>query len=188
MDPISIALGLASVAPTIVKWIAGDDAANVAQKVVDIAKTVTGKTDPADAAAAVKADPAIALQFQQAWQAHELAMYEEETKRLQSVNETMRAEEGNADAFVRRARASMLWSLSISVVMEVLIAGIVVLWVPERLSDLGTLYAALSVPQGVAGAACGIYMKTKSDDKQVAMTGQHKVGLAAVLAQRMRAK
>jgi hypothetical protein len=67
MDPISIAFSLAQFAPAIVKWITGDDkSAKVASQVVDIAKVVTGKADPVQAVDAIKADPAVALQFQQA--------------------------------------------------------------------------------------------------------------------------
>ena len=70
MDPITIALGLASVVPNIIKWITGNsNAAATAQKVVDIASTVTGHpvTDSASGSAmveAVKANPTLALQIQ----------------------------------------------------------------------------------------------------------------------------
>ena len=66
MDPITIAYGLAQFAPAIVKWITGSDkSAAVAEKVVDIAKVVTGAPDGATAAGILRADPALALQFQQ---------------------------------------------------------------------------------------------------------------------------
>src|ERR1700744_3858131 len=58
MDPITIALGLASVVPNIIKWITGNsNAAATAQKVVDIASTVTGHpvTDSASGSAMVEA-------------------------------------------------------------------------------------------------------------------------------------
>jgi len=65
MDPISIAFGLAQFAPQIIKWITGSDkAADAAGAVVDIAETVTGRKG-ADALDALKADPALVLQFRQ---------------------------------------------------------------------------------------------------------------------------
>jgi hypothetical protein len=65
MDPISIAFGLAQFAPQIIKWITGSDkAADAAGVVVDIAETVTGRKG-ADALDALKADPALVLQFRQ---------------------------------------------------------------------------------------------------------------------------
>jgi hypothetical protein len=66
MDPISIAFGLAQFAPSIIKWITGDDkSAKVAEKVIDVARVVTGKQDAAQAVEAIRLDPAIQLQFQQ---------------------------------------------------------------------------------------------------------------------------
>ena len=65
MDPISIAFGLAQFAPQIIKWITGSDkAADAAGAVVDIAEAVTGRKG-ADALDALKADPALVLQFRQ---------------------------------------------------------------------------------------------------------------------------
>ena len=65
MDPISLALGLAQFVPAILRWLGGDQAGDVAQTVVSIAETLTGKTG-ADALNAIKADPAQQLAFQQA--------------------------------------------------------------------------------------------------------------------------
>ena len=73
MDPISIALMLASkFAPDIIKHFTNSDtAADVATKVIDIAKTVTGKDDAQAASDAIQADPALALQFKTAVMANE---------------------------------------------------------------------------------------------------------------------
>lgn len=65
MDPITVAFGLAQFAPQIIKWITGSDkAAEAAGQVLDIAETVTGRRGDA-AIDALKADPALALQFRQ---------------------------------------------------------------------------------------------------------------------------
>jgi hypothetical protein len=67
MDPISVALGLAQFAPAILKWITGSDkSAAVAEKVVDIAKAVTGRPDGPAALTALQADPAAVLKFNEA--------------------------------------------------------------------------------------------------------------------------
>lgn len=92
MDPITIALGLASIAPKIIGWIAGDKAEETASKVLDVAKAVTGQDDAGKAVDAIKADPALALQFQQGLMALELSLAQEDTKRLAEINATMRAE------------------------------------------------------------------------------------------------
>lgn len=63
---IPIAMGLAQVAPQIIRWLSGSDkAGEVAAQVVDVAQAITGIADPQQAAQAVQADPALQLQFQQ---------------------------------------------------------------------------------------------------------------------------
>lgn len=65
MDPISAVLGIATLVPNILKWITGNNkAADTATQIVNIAKQVTGKDTTDDAMAAIKADPAMALQLQ----------------------------------------------------------------------------------------------------------------------------
>lgn len=73
MDPITIGLALASqFAPSIIKYFTNSDTAgNVAQQVIGIAQTVTGKAAPADAVVALQADPALAIQFKTAVMASE---------------------------------------------------------------------------------------------------------------------
>ncbi|APW37176.1 hypothetical protein RD110_08155 [Rhodoferax koreense] len=68
MDPITIGLALASqFAPQLIKYFSNSDtAATVAGQVIDIAKTVTGKGTPDEAATALQADPTLALQFKTA--------------------------------------------------------------------------------------------------------------------------
>lgn len=68
MDPITIGLTLASqFAPGIIKYFSkSDTAATVAGQVIDIAKTVSGKSLPEEAVATLQADPALALQFKMA--------------------------------------------------------------------------------------------------------------------------
>lgn len=67
MDPISIAMGLAQFAPTVVRWLTGSEKAEqAAGAVVDLAKQVTGKATGEEALTAVAADPALAIQFRMA--------------------------------------------------------------------------------------------------------------------------
>lgn len=67
MDPISIALGLAQFAPSLIKYFTGSDkASKVAEQVIGIAQTVTGKSEPEQALKSIQADPVLAIQFQTA--------------------------------------------------------------------------------------------------------------------------
>lgn len=73
MDPITIAMGLAQFAPGIIKLLTGSDkAGEVATKVVDVAKAVTGTTDAQQALDIIKADPNKVLEFQQAMSAQQV--------------------------------------------------------------------------------------------------------------------
>ncbi len=62
--PIVAALGLvAEFAPGLIKQFAGDKAGEVAEKVAGLAMSVTGEQDIDSAAAALRANPELALQF-----------------------------------------------------------------------------------------------------------------------------
>lgn len=113
MDPISIALGLASVAPTIVRWITGSDKAEaVANQVLGVAQSLTGKGTPQDAVNALLSDPEARGKFLETWKEIELGLYQAETQRLAEVNSTIRAEIASGDPFVRRARSAFLWAMA----------------------------------------------------------------------------
>lgn len=66
MDPITIAAALANLVPGVLHLFGHDTAANTAQKIADIAQTVTGAASPDAAVAAIQRDPALAMKFQQA--------------------------------------------------------------------------------------------------------------------------
>jgi len=68
MDPITIGLALASqFAPGIIKYFTNSDTAGaVADKVIDIARTVTGRPTPEEALEVLRVEPALALQFKSA--------------------------------------------------------------------------------------------------------------------------
>lgn len=60
---IPLVSGLISVVPSIAKWIGGDKAAEAAERITDIAKSVTGLDDPKDAVNAVIKDPELLVKF-----------------------------------------------------------------------------------------------------------------------------
>jgi hypothetical protein len=66
MDPVSLGMALAQFAPSLIKLFTGSDkAAEVAGKVADIAKTVTGADTGEAALDTLKADPGKVLEFRQ---------------------------------------------------------------------------------------------------------------------------
>ena len=67
MDPMTIALGLLQFAPSLLRYFgAGEKPAAVADKVVEIARTVTGAATGPEALEAIRANAAQAAAFQQA--------------------------------------------------------------------------------------------------------------------------
>lgn len=123
MDPITIAMSLAQFAPQLVKWITGsDNAAAGAQKVVDIATTVTGHADPATALAALQADKQLQIQFQQAVMANDADL----TKAFLADTQSARARDvALAQAGAHNYRATALVAAAMAIVVVCLA---VVIW------------------------------------------------------------
>ena len=61
---IAAAMGLAEFAPAIVRWLSGDDAEKVAADVVNSARRITGKENPAELMQHLRVDPTALIQFQ----------------------------------------------------------------------------------------------------------------------------
>lgn len=67
MDPLSLALGLANIAPSLMRYFgAGDKPVAIAEKAIEIARSVTGATDGESALAALQADPKLAHDYRMA--------------------------------------------------------------------------------------------------------------------------
>lgn len=167
MDPITIGLALARFAPTVIGWIAGDDAEEKAEKVVGIAEQITGKRGT-EAVSALEKDPELAFKFQELvinQQSEELRATVENRNKTQ---DTMQTEVQNKDSFVRRARPALLWCIGISIILQILVGAFVILVAPAQMAAFVALCQAMSIPQGTAAAVCGVYMKKRSDDKLAA--------------------
>lgn len=67
MDPLSIGLALANFAPSLLRFFgAGDKPVAIAEKAIEIARTVTGAADGEAALAALQADPKLAHDYRMA--------------------------------------------------------------------------------------------------------------------------
>ncbi len=170
---IPLALTVASeFAPGIVRHLAGDKAGDVADTVANVARQVTGADDLDEAAAIARADPAVAAQLRLALAETDMSLeqtrLEEETKRLESINKTIRAEASSQDAFVRRWRpmfgyiAGFSWGTQMAALAWVIVAT------PEYAAEVITAMASLSVIWSVALAVLGVNITARSRDKQVA--------------------
>lgn len=92
MDPLSIALGMAKIVPGVVGFFSGDKAEEKADKVINLAKQITGIEDPQEAINAIHANPELQVKMQELTNNLIIAEMQEETKQLQAVNATMQAE------------------------------------------------------------------------------------------------
>lgn len=68
---IPLLTAAASLAPTLARWIGGDKAGDMADKVAGVVTGLTGQADPMAGLEAIKANPELMVQFQQAIMAHE---------------------------------------------------------------------------------------------------------------------
>lgn len=173
--PLAISLA-AKFGPSLIGKLAGDKAEETAGKVVEIAQAVTGKDDPSEAATAINANPEIALKFQEGLRSFELAVYQEDTKRLNTINETFRAELTSTDKYNSRWRATFGYSVAFSwtlMFVMVMIAFMVAFFKsPERIGDvanaLAELFGSMGLLWGVALSVLGITVHKRSQDKKTA--------------------
>lgn len=115
MDPITIALTLASqFAPGIIKYFTNSDTAgDVAGKVIDIAKTVTGKGGADEAFEALKLDPALALQFKTTVMANETDL---EKAYLADRQSARQRDTAFVQAGTRNYRADLMFFLAVAMI------------------------------------------------------------------------
>ncbi|TCS37501.1 hypothetical protein EDC30_104305 [Paucimonas lemoignei] len=126
MDPVTILMGLAQFAPAVIKWATGSDKAEeVAGKVIDVAKAVTGRDTPDAALAAIQADPALAIEFRKAVMANEL---EYDRMFLADVQSARDRDIKMAAAGNRNYRANVLAGMAI---LLVIVCLMVVVWMSD---------------------------------------------------------
>lgn len=145
MNPVTAAFGLAQYAPSIIKWLTGSDKAEeAAQKVIDVARVVTGKEDAQAAAQALQADPALVMQFRQAMASIERDMDRDYLADRQNAR-------GRDVAFVQAGR----WNIRADLLALLSVTGLIVcVWFVARDSSLPE--RAVNAIMFVAGtlAAC----------------------------------
>lgn len=177
---IPIAMTLAQFAPGIARWLGGDTAGDIAQKAVSVANTITGLDSPEQAAAAIAGDPALQLEYQRAMAPIVIAELEAESRKLETVNETMRAEMASGDPYVRRWRPAWgyitagAWLLQ-SLAIGGAVAGGVVATLDGNsesaralLNGAADLISSLTAQWAFALAVLGVNVTSRSRDKQVA--------------------
>lgn len=184
MDPLTLAMGLATVVPDVLKWLGHDNAAQSAEKIVGIAQKVTGTASGEDALAAVKDNPTLALQMQQELdrnreelvklsQAVTLAELAADTANTAQVNDTMRTE-ATAEHWPTYAwRPFIGFCFGVALLISVLVVSVAYISVIFGKGDvemlnklpgfLTSMAALLAVPMPVLGIASYFRGKMQAD-------------------------
>lgn len=123
MDPITIGMALANLAPSLIKIFTGSDkAADVAGKVIDVAKAVTGAPSGEAALATLQADPNKLLEFriavgaqQESWE----RMFLEDTQNARARDIEL------AKAGIKNYRANVLVAAAL---LLVIVCLLIVVW------------------------------------------------------------
>lgn len=168
MEPISIALALAQFVPGLTRLLMGDKAGDVADKVVGAANAVTGSDNPDEALAQIKKYPELQLKLQQEMNHIVLAELEAENKQLATINATMQVEYTSGDKFVRRWRPFFGYMTAITWAVQMSALSWVIVDQPDKAGAVITAASGLTGMWGIALAVLGVYIKKRSDDKQVA--------------------
>lgn len=188
MEPLSViaaAQGIARFVPGVVRFFRGERAADVAQKLVDTALDITGVNDSRAAEKTLAENVELQIRLQQLMQPVILAELEAETARLIAVNETMRAEYGSDDKFVKRWRPFFGYIVSLTWLAQMLALGWVIIAEPAQAPGVITAMAGLSMMWGVALSVLGISVHKRSQDKQVA-AGVAPAGVVPAIMARLK--
>jgi len=163
MDPITIAMGLAQFAPSLVKWISGSDkAAEAAQKAIDIAKVVTGAPTGDAALETLQADPNLVLKYRQAVLDQEIEFQSLAVTNAGDINKTMQAEAASEHWPTYSWRPAIGFAVAVDIVASVLVVlmayvGVMFFKVDANvLSYLPAMLGAMAALVGVASPILGI--------------------------------
>lgn len=154
MDPITIAMGLAQFAPSLVKWITGSDkAGDAAQKAIDIAKAVTGQPTGDAALQALQADPALVLKYRQAVLDQEIEFQKLAVANAADVNKTMQAESASEHWPTYSWRPFIGFAVGFNVIVSSVL--VLIVFGPVMFGVAAATAAVASLPS-VLGALAGI--------------------------------
>jgi len=193
---IPIALTLAKqYLPSLVGRLAGDNAEKVAEQIVGRAQSITGEDDPQSALASLGANPELLLQYKESLIDLQIAELEEDTKRLETVNETMQEEYRSTDSFVRRWRPFYGYCVALSWFVQMTMFSIALAYtivtnpaqLPTIITALAGIFTALAGLWGIALTVLGISVHQRSKDKQTAAGHPPAQGMLTSLMSGLRA-
>jgi len=168
MDPITILYGLGQFVPQLLRWAGKDNAAEVADKAVKAVNVITGKESLEDGMEAIKANPDLLLKYQQTMNDVIIHQLDADTRALEAVNATMRAEYGSDDNYTKRWRPTMGYAVTIAWFLQMASISLTIVKDPTLAATVINAMAQLTALWGVALAILGVAVVKRSEDKQTA--------------------
>ena len=190
-------VGLLGLAASLVPSIVGlfsKQGGEVAQQVVDAGLALTGADSEPEAVDALNANPELLAAYKSKLLDIELEFYREDTKRMDIVNTTMRAEIAGNGIYKTGWRPAFGWVTAFSFGVVVLsYMGILGYTIVTSPAELAGVINALAVAIGslvslfaVALAVLGVSVWKRTDEKTLAMTGEQSTSSLAKVATSIR--
>ena len=192
MDPITLiggAISLASkFAPYLIRKLKGDKAADTAGEILEIAKVATGAETPDKAMKMIESNPEAALKFKEMMINYEAMVIQEDTKRLDIVNQTMRTEYETKGKWKTGWRPFWGWLSGTMFGVQMLSFTYIGIYAIRKtpteavgvINAIATLAGALATTWIFALSVLGIAVHKRSQDKQVA-AGMQPMGILKMI-------
>ncbi len=178
---VNVIYALSQFVPGLLRWAGKDDAAEVADKAVQAAAVITGKDTLEGQIDALQANPDLVIQYQKAMNEVVIAQLEAETRQLEAINATMRAEYSSDDTYTKRWRPTMGYLVSIAWFMQMMAVTIVIVMKPGEAVAVINALASTTAIWSVALTILGVAIVKRSEDKQAA-AGMAQPGIFGSLA------
>lgn len=171
----------------------GSIAEKAATAASTVAQALTGADNDDAALTALKNDPALMVKYIEQMNATAITLYQEESKRLESVNATMRAEYASTDPYVARWRPTFGYCMAATWSIQVVgtMAGILISTIfypaeaPTIIEAIAGANAATVAMWGVALTVIGVSVAKRSDDKKTAAGIDTGPGVFGALARKV---
>lgn len=159
---------LIGLAPSLINLFTDDDstAEKVMNTALDIGRKVTGMDSEDDIVTALKADPALLLQYQSQAADRAVDMYRAENERLATINKTMQVETQSEDAYVRRMRPTFGYIMAVTWGLQMGAVAWTIINTPEYAAEVITAMVSLSTIWSVGLAVLGVYVYGRSSEKK----------------------
>jgi hypothetical protein len=185
---ISAALQLAPMVPRLTRLLAGDKAADVAEKVIDVTTAIAGVDEPEQAIEVIQHNPELQLQLQQQLNEFVIAEMEQDNESLRIINKSIQTEALSGNWFISGWRPFFGYLIALTWFVKMMALSIVIVTEPIKAPAVISAMAGLTGMWGIALAVLGISVNKRSQDKQVAAGQPVPAGLLSQISNRIFSK